>query len=421
MRHSLLNYLVCTHCHGDLTCLVGRERSAPMPAVTFAPFDRVPSPGAFAGPLPPATGDSPLTPLLRPHAGTPAPPERNFEVDLEEGLLVCVGCGRWYPVIDSIPEMLPDHLRDSGRDAETLARAAAWLPEGLAAHLEAHRPARALADDAGAHYKTAEISIQTKISDPIFFGPGFSAPFNLFNPSFTTYLIRVFANVMPLLDLAGGDPVLDSGSGYSWTTEWLFKSGFEAIGVDICRIYLEIGIHRMGQVRPHLAIADVEHLPLRDASVRAVLAYDSFHHVPDRAHAMAGFCRVLQAGRPVVLAEPGAAHEEAPASIDAMTKYGILEKGMELEDVRKYVDGLPFDAPEQHYVLRLARPELNCVLDLVFAQRHAVIEGNVFRIRKVEPDSRANQVTIPRKRIRRMIWARLKRYTRVAAARLGLE
>ena len=43
---------------------------------------------------------------------------------------------------------------------------------------------------------------------------------------------------------------LDSGSGYSWTTEWLYKAGVEAIGIDICRTYLEIGIERMGTDRP---------------------------------------------------------------------------------------------------------------------------------------------------------------------------
>lgn len=35
--------------------------------------------------------------------------------EIKEGLIVCDSCGRWYPIIDEIPYMLPDELRD-GKD-----------------------------------------------------------------------------------------------------------------------------------------------------------------------------------------------------------------------------------------------------------------------------------------------------------------
>ena len=76
------------------------------------------------------------------------------------------------------------------------------------------------------------------------------------------YLIKLFGAAVPLLELKRRY-VLDSGCGYAWTTEWLYKSGVEAIGVDICRTYLEIGMQRMGENRPHLIVADVENLPIR--------------------------------------------------------------------------------------------------------------------------------------------------------------
>jgi hypothetical protein len=50
-----------------------------------------------------------------------------------------------------------------------------------------------------------------------------------------------------LLALAPGQAVLDAGSGFCWTTEWLLRGGYEAIGVDICRTYLSTG-------RPCLAV-----------------------------------------------------------------------------------------------------------------------------------------------------------------------
>ena len=35
--------------------------------------------------------------------------------EIVEGLLICHNCDRWYPIIEEIPYMLPDELRD-GKD-----------------------------------------------------------------------------------------------------------------------------------------------------------------------------------------------------------------------------------------------------------------------------------------------------------------
>jgi len=35
--------------------------------------------------------------------------------EIVEGLITCSSCKRWYPIIDEIPYMLPDELRD-GKD-----------------------------------------------------------------------------------------------------------------------------------------------------------------------------------------------------------------------------------------------------------------------------------------------------------------
>lgn len=40
--------------------------------------------------------------------------------EIREGILVCPDCRRWYPIVDFIPELLPDHLRDWARDRERL-------------------------------------------------------------------------------------------------------------------------------------------------------------------------------------------------------------------------------------------------------------------------------------------------------------
>lgn len=49
-----------------------------------------------------------------------------FSREVVEGLIICEGCYRWYPVIDEIPHMLPDDLRvmDPDEELEFMRR---WL------------------------------------------------------------------------------------------------------------------------------------------------------------------------------------------------------------------------------------------------------------------------------------------------------
>jgi len=385
MRYSLLSYVRCPACGGGLACFVSREvptAASPFVAETAA---RAPAAGCAFVPSPGCAPRSPLGVRLAALAG-PAAPERNRKAAVQSGVLICGGCARWFPILDWLPELLPDHLRDAARDAALLESLAAGLPDDVRRLLRGPGQGEGADDDPGTHYKRAEIDIVAKLEDPVgFFGPGHSAPFNPGNTVFTLYLISLFANVVKLLDLNDHSQravVLDSGCGYAWTTEWLAKSGLETIGVDICRAYLEIGIRRMGESHPHLIVADVENLPITDGCADAVLAYESFHHIPDRAKAMAGYARILRDGAAVVLAEPGAAHETAEVSVDTMTKYGILEKGMELEDVEAYVAGSPFAPPEQYYILHASKDDLAEGITLPSAWRHSIFHGNVFRVRK---------------------------------------
>ena len=379
MRYSLLDHLACPACLGPLQCVTEVEIPSVMPVGRPSGGARI-SAGLGIGPAPAWANHTELTSLLDRFAGPSAPPDRGNEVEVESGLLIC-GCGRWFPIEQGIPELLPDHLRDADRDASFLAAARSSLPEDLANALERRPMVAAAAADEGQHHKKAEIGISAKVADTSFFAPGYSSPFAYWDSDFSVYLLKLFGAVAPMLRLAKGDRVIDSGCGYAWTTEWLFRSGFDPIGVDICRTYLEVGIRRMGVPRPHLVIGDVEALPLRNGAVKAVLAYESFHHIPNRPRAVRAYERVIEDGGVVILAEPGAAHEHAPVAIDAMEKYGILEKGMELADVRTYCDGTTL-RPEQLFMLRLAQDEIGAPVNPEFVAKHSVVEGNLFRLTK---------------------------------------
>jgi uncharacterized protein YbaR (Trm112 family) len=59
-----------------------------------------------------------------------------FEVDSRdeivlEGALYCIKCSRFYPIIEEIPIMLPDELRDKKQDINFLQKNQKKLPEKI--------------------------------------------------------------------------------------------------------------------------------------------------------------------------------------------------------------------------------------------------------------------------------------------------
>jgi uncharacterized protein YbaR (Trm112 family) len=53
-------------------------------------------------------------------------------VEVEEGLIRCPECDRWYPIgsaVETIPELMPDDLREEERDMEFLKKWESKLPD----------------------------------------------------------------------------------------------------------------------------------------------------------------------------------------------------------------------------------------------------------------------------------------------------
>jgi len=48
--------------------------------------------------------------------------------EIISGILFCEKCGRWYPIQEEIPRMLPDEFRDRNKDVEFLATWRARIP-----------------------------------------------------------------------------------------------------------------------------------------------------------------------------------------------------------------------------------------------------------------------------------------------------
>lgn len=49
--------------------------------------------------------------------------------EIVHGVLICDKCGRWYPIEDEIPEMLPDDLREKERDIAFLKEWVERIPK----------------------------------------------------------------------------------------------------------------------------------------------------------------------------------------------------------------------------------------------------------------------------------------------------
>ncbi len=43
-----------------------------------------------------------------------------FEIEIKTGIIFCPQCNRWFPIIDTIPQMLPDEYRDEKEEIEFL-------------------------------------------------------------------------------------------------------------------------------------------------------------------------------------------------------------------------------------------------------------------------------------------------------------
>jgi len=49
--------------------------------------------------------------------------------EIVSGIIICPKCNRWYPIIDEIPHMLPDDLREEREDLGFLRKWEAKIPK----------------------------------------------------------------------------------------------------------------------------------------------------------------------------------------------------------------------------------------------------------------------------------------------------
>lgn len=361
MFYPFLDLAACPVCRNGFVLLAPVEKPR-RTAMRMSPPRRMGPPGAAVGPLPsvlvdagvdPGTHVASLRRLLENAAAAPVHDERHTEFEVAEGVLLCIGCVRWFPIRGTLPELLPDHLRSRDEDREWLNRHLDTWPHAELKEIGRHLienpppPGQAAADE-GARYKIAEMGITRRKLPESFWGPALVAPFYPQQPDFSLDLLARFTTTLQRLEPGIDALLLDICSGFAWTSEWLVRLGYRTVAVDLCRDYMLAGLPRMETFLPFLAVADVENLPLVAECVDGVFSFDSFHHIPDRRRAMREFDRVMYPGAAIAFTEPGKKHENVPASIAVMKEHGILERGFDGKDLADYMNGTSLGSIAHH-------------------------------------------------------------------------
>jgi SAM-dependent methyltransferase len=142
------------------------------------------------------------------------------------------------------------------------------------------------------------------------------------------------------LRLRRRDVVVEFGAGTCWVSHFLNKFGCKTISVDVSRTALELG-RRLFEgdpatrwdVGPEFRAYDGHRLPLDDASADRVIILDAFHHVPNQREILTELHRILRPDGIVAMSEPGRGHAQTCASQMEVSKHGVLENELVIEDV----------------------------------------------------------------------------------------
>ena len=147
-------------------------------------------------------------------------------------------------------------------------------------------------------------------------------------------LIHDFALVLQTLRPTPADRILDLGAGGCWASDWLERLNLNVVSLDLSIDMLRVGQERLRRGRgAPLVAGDMERLPFAGESFTKAVCLNAFHHLPNRAAALAEIRRVLTTDGCVLFCEPGLAHSEMPESVAAMRDFGVLERDVVISDV----------------------------------------------------------------------------------------
>jgi ubiquinone/menaquinone biosynthesis C-methylase UbiE len=173
----------------------------------------------------------------------------------------------------------------------------------------------------------------------------FTKPFTRVDRAQNIRYLLAFLAVAENLRVPQDARILDLGGGAGWVSELLAKFGYRPVTLDLSTALIRVGRDRFTRenLPARFTAGDMTRLPIRSASVDAVVVIDALHHVPDMPAVFREAHRVLVPGGQFLLAEPGEGHAETEKSREEMDTHGVCEREVHLREAVDYGRRAGFD------------------------------------------------------------------------------
>lgn len=204
--------------------------------------------------------------------------------EIEEGLLTCGECARTFPIINSIPRMLPDPL---------IPMVTAYHRDFFERHAERTESFRARAprESPDAWWNTESKTLKS-----------YSYQWRKFKDMYPDWEQVFLDSITPIApEFFAGKVGLDGGCGFGRSLFYAAKYGAEMIGLDLSEAIEAARENTKHLPGVHLVQGDIFHPPIRRHSLYFVYSIGVLHLLPDPKRGFLSLAPLLKPGAPMFI------------------------------------------------------------------------------------------------------------------------
>lgn len=282
--------------------------------------------------------------------------------EIYEAILYCSKCSRWFPVVEGIPRLMPDELRNEGEDMLFLKKYGEKLPKNIR---------RKFSSKVLKSLDESQAIIHDKKETMKEFDQG--APKYHDKPYGGNYRTTIESEaILKRLDLAKGDILLDAGSGSGRITKSLTENCSELVAADfsfeslkLCRRYCD----DVKSCMVHYVQCDIEHMPFKEETFDKVASCEVILHLPNAQARYNGLREIHR-----VLKNKG-------VFVVVMYNYTLF---LRVIDNKYEKEGYQEDKKSKKgaYYYRFSKSEFEKLLSNFFALKESCTIGNLFYVKQ---------------------------------------